>query len=69
MSNVKYKRFYLTKRQSEKVWYYIGDAEHPFTTLDAGMVEVNTDDIRVDKNGNMYIDQWVVYEELKYIPS
>lgn len=48
---MKSKKYYLTKQETDKLWNYIGDPLNPNTTMDAGLVEVDMEEIRVDQFG------------------
>ena len=48
---MKEKKYYLTKQETDKLWNFVGDPIHPNTTMDAGLIQVNRDDIIVDKFG------------------
>lgn len=56
---MKEKKFYITKQETEKLWNYIGDPLNPNTTLDAGLIEVNREEIRVDQFG-AYVSKFVM---------
>lgn len=45
------KRFYLTKQETDTLWSYVGDPLNPHTTLDAGLVTVDREEIRIDHLG------------------
>ncbi len=49
---MKEKKYYLTKEEGVgKLWNYVGDPLNPNTTLDAGLIEVYREEIRVDQFG------------------
>lgn len=52
------KRYYITKQETDKLWNYVGDPLHPYTTLDVGLVEVDREDIRVDQFG-AYVTKFI----------
>lgn len=54
------KKYYITKQETGKLWSYVGDPLHSNTTFDAGLIEVDTEEIRVDQFGAYVI---------KFIPS
>ena len=45
------KKYYLTKQETDTMWSYVGNPLEPNTTLDAGLVEVDREEIRVDQFG------------------
>lgn len=45
------KRFYLTKEEGNGLWNYVGDPLNPNTTLDAGLIKVDREEIKVDQFG------------------
>jgi hypothetical protein len=47
----KTKRLYLTKPAGVGLWHYVGDPANPNTTLDAGLIRANYEEIRIDAFG------------------
>ncbi len=56
--SMKEKKYYLTKQETDKLWNFVGDPIHPNTTMDAGLIEVNREEIRVDQFG-AYITKFI----------
>jgi len=52
------KKYYLTKYETGNLWNYVGDPINPNTTFDVGLIEVNTEEIRVDQFGS-YVTRYV----------
>jgi hypothetical protein len=48
---MKEKKYYLTKQETGKLWSYVGEPMNPRMTLDAGLIEVDREEIRVDEFG------------------
>ena len=56
---LKCKRFYLTSRQTDKLWNYVGDPLNAHTTFDVGLISVpDVSEIRVDIFGP-YVERLV----------
>jgi hypothetical protein len=56
---MKDKKYYLTKQENSKLWNYVGDPLNPNRTLDAGLIEVDREEIRVDEFG-AYVRRFVL---------
>ncbi len=52
------KKFYITKQETEKLWNYVGDPLNANTTLDAGLIEIDREEIRVDNFG-AYVTRFI----------
>lgn len=52
------KKFYLTKEFKQGLWNYVGDPLHPNTTMDAGLIHADREEIRVDQFG-MYVTRLI----------